>query len=69
VYLLIVIGFSNQVLEAASVQTSPGLHISMIIVYLAAPIGGTLILLEAVITLFRRLRGLPPFEHVVGGEA
>lgn len=63
-YLLVVVGFSRDVLEVTRLQTSPAMQINMIVVYLSVPVGGSLILIESVVTLMRRLRGLEPYESV-----
>jgi TRAP-type transport system small permease protein len=60
-YLLVILWVSGDVVRASSLQITPAMGINMELVYLAVPVAGTLILIEAVITLVRRVRGLPPY--------
>lgn len=61
-YLLVVLRFSADLMEVTSYQTSPAMQLPMNLVYLAVPLGVCLLLMETVIVLVRRIRGLDPFE-------
>jgi TRAP-type C4-dicarboxylate transport system permease small subunit len=65
VYLMVVLRFTPDLIEVTSFQTSPAMQMPMNWVYMAVPVGATLLLIEAVISLVRRLKGLDPFEQVV----
>lgn len=67
-YMLVVLRFSADLMEVTSYQTSPAMQIPMSAVYLSIPVSGSLLLVESVITLVRRLRGQDPFERVVREE-
>jgi TRAP-type transport system small permease protein len=62
-YLLVILSVAPAVVRASSLQTTPAMGINMEWVYLAVPVGASLILIESVITLVRRVRGLPPYEQ------
>ncbi len=69
VYLLIVVRYSGELMKAASLQRTPATNLPMLAVYLSVLVGTILILIESVVTLVRRLRGLDPFEQIVREEA
>jgi TRAP-type C4-dicarboxylate transport system permease small subunit len=67
-YLLVIVRFSAELVEAASFQTTPAMQIPMWAVYISIPIGGVLLLVESLVTLLRRLHGREPYERLAREE-